>query len=338
MVHLQIGPSLLLLQRFLHHHHHQVPRLWWRHLKPHSLLKLLQASAHHLRSLQLELQGLLHRTFLLPSLKYLLKPRLFLKPAAPVKSAAPVMPAEPAGPPPKGKDKGSGKGKGKSKPPGELVNIGRGFLVDPGTFQRVDLTASTSQQVVSSILAIDFHNVLDRTFIRQGRRTVVEQQEYPHQRPALLPAVVAWLTRVARVCNEQKVLLVLCSHIGERSEAIESHALSVLRNSTQDSSSDLFDVWIITRFRTEQEANCGAFKRSFRGAGQSPSSTITSPSFANSRVPTSGASILDSRKGRALGLAPTTTSTTLQLTWKGGSWRTGATLESANHMEFPERD
>ena len=37
----------------------------------------LIASVHHLRSLQLELQGLLHRTFLLPSLKYLLKPRLF---------------------------------------------------------------------------------------------------------------------------------------------------------------------------------------------------------------------------------------------------------------------
>ena len=195
------------------------------------------------------------------------KAKAILKPAAPVKSAVPVRPAEPAGPPPKGKDKGSGKGKGKSKPPGELVNIGRGFLVDPGTFQRVDLTASTSQQVVSSILAIDFHNVLDRTFIRQGRRTVVEQQEYPHQRHALLPAVVAWLTRIARLCNEQKVLLVLCSHIGERSEAIESHALSVLRNSTQDSSSDLFDLWIITRFRTERGGKLWSIQTLFPGSG-----------------------------------------------------------------------
>ena len=172
-----------------------------------------------------------------------------------------MKPAEPAGPPPKGK------GKGKSKPTGELVNIGRGFLVSPGTFQRVDVTAGTSQSVRSSILCIDFHNVLDRVFVRQGRRAVCQQQQYPHLRPALLPPVVEWLVRIARVCNEQKVLLLLVSHIGERSEAIEAHALSVLRNSTQDSSSDLFDLWVITRFRTERGGKLWSIQTLFPGSG-----------------------------------------------------------------------
>ena len=165
-------------------------------------------------------------------------------------------------PPPPAK----GKGKGKGAQP-QIANLGRGFAVDPGTFTRVDISLETSRAVVSTVLAIDFHNVLDRIFIqhRSGRKEV-QQQAYPHHRPALLPQVVSWLVEIAQVCNRNSILLVLLSRIGLRSEAIESHALTVLRNTTQDCSSDLFDLWIVTRYRTERGGKLSTLKELFPNA------------------------------------------------------------------------
>ena len=63
------------------------------------------------------------------------------------------------------------------------------------------------------------------------------------------------------------MLFLLLSPIGERSEAIEAHCLSVLRNTTHDTSAELFDLWCVTRFRTDRGGKLYTVQTLFPNSG-----------------------------------------------------------------------
>ena len=96
---------------------------------------------------------------------------------------------------------------------------------------------------------------------------ICQQHPYPNPHPSLIPPVIEWLVRVARVCSQNKVLFLLVSHIGQTSEAIEAHCLSVLRSTTQDASSELLDLWCITRFRTDRGGKLFTIRTLFPNSG-----------------------------------------------------------------------
>ena len=145
----------------------------------------------------------------------------------------------------------------------QYVDVGRGFIVNPTAGQRVRIPAQVANQITASILAFDFHNVVDRYFQLVRGRAQKFELAYPSNRPALLPEIQQLLQRVSAECSRCGILFILLSRIGINSPDIESFAPAALRNSTEDSLRELFDLWIITRQRTGEQGKLGTLRKLF---------------------------------------------------------------------------